>query len=199
MRNSPCVRVGISRRWLPLRVPPTSPPLLTRLNRGDSGSSIDNSHQRFRILRAGPPQAAPRSRTAQDMADWARLVLAMRSTSTGTKSRIGLPANRSWEVCTVCSTTSGARSGCDAANRCTTSLTARVSSSGDSIPRMLPPSGDRSQQRDGFGYAEFSLPGTTRRFPKPQRPAATASRPRLRLAGGCARRGTFPGRTAPRR
>jgi hypothetical protein len=62
-----------------------------------------------------------------------RLVLSMRSTSTGMKTRITLPANRSCEVCTICWTTSGATSGNDTTNRRDTSVTARATSSGDNI------------------------------------------------------------------
>ena len=69
----------------------------------------------------------------------ARVDLAARSTSTGTKSRIGLPANRWWEACTVSWMTSGATSGKDTVRRCATSVTARVSSSFDIMRMMLPP------------------------------------------------------------
>ena len=68
-----------------------------------------------------------------------KLFIAIRSTSTGTKSRIGLLTNWSCVACTVFLMTSGATSGNDAANRCDISASARVSSSSDSMQPMLPP------------------------------------------------------------
>ena len=84
-----------------------------------------------------------------NQAEVARALLVIRSTRTGTKSRIGLPANCSCELCTVSETTSGGRSGNDATLRWVTSVTALVSSSGDNIQVMLPPLSDDRQHPAG--------------------------------------------------
>src|SRR6478609_5537733 len=113
--------------------------MTSHVNGDDDQASYRVVRQPHEVSRYGtPPGTETAPRDVQAMTDWVSLVLAMRSTSTGMKSRIGLPANRSWEACTVRCTPPGARSGNDPTSRRTTSLTALVSSSGDSILRMLP-------------------------------------------------------------
>jgi hypothetical protein len=58
---------------------------------------------------------------------------AIRSTRTGTKSRIGVPVKSSWDCSTTCLTSTGFTSGKVMATREATSATARSSSSGASI------------------------------------------------------------------
>jgi hypothetical protein len=80
----------------------------------------------------------------------------------------------------VRSTTSGGTSGNDTANRYTTSVTERVSSSGDGILRILPPQGSIAKIVPGFGDPVFHCLKHNRARTKRRPSGLLSSTPRIR-------------------